>query len=89
MKGPFGDIKSARLIHLKGWLFLVLALIAGIALVLPVFSWQNLVLLLICVWAGCRWYYYLFYVIEHYIDPGFKFSSILDALRYLLKTKNQ
>lgn len=84
-----GDIKSARLIHFKGWLFLILCLIALAGVLIPAFSWQNVMLLTIATWAACRWYYYLFYVIEHYVDPEFKYSSVTDAIRYLLKRRGE
>ena len=80
-----GDIKSARIIHLKGWLFLIVSLLAVSALLIPAFSWQDLALIAIALWAICRWYYYLFYVIEHYVDSEFKFASISDAIRYLIR----
>lgn len=80
-----GDIKSARLIHIKGWLFMLLCIIAVIGLLLSAFSWSNLALITIAIWAGCRWYYYLFYVIEHYVDSEFRFASVSEALRYLLR----
>ncbi|MEI7985503.1 MAG: hypothetical protein WCI55_07725 [Armatimonadota bacterium] len=60
----FGDLKSSVAIHLKGWLFLVLAIIASIGLLIQNPSWQNLALLAIALWSACRWYYYMFYVIE-------------------------
>ena len=39
-------------------------------------------LLAICVWSFCRAYYFAFYVIQHYVDPGYKFAGLLDFLRY-------
>lgn len=84
MKHP-GDIQSARLIQLKGWLFLLLCIIAVIGLLLPAFSWSNLALICLAIWVGCRWYYYLFFVIEHYVDSGFRFASVSDAIRYLVR----
>jgi hypothetical protein len=52
-------------------------------------TFKSLVLLILCVWAFCRLYYFAFYVIEKYIDPGFRFSGVLDALRYVLKSKSK
>jgi hypothetical protein len=45
------------------------------------------VLLVICVWAFCRFYYFAFYVLEHYADPNFRYAGLLDLLRYLLGSK--
>jgi hypothetical protein len=76
------DIKSERLLYWKGALFLLLALIAGGALIALNPNWTNLVLLLITVWAACRFYYFLFYVIEKYADPQFRYAGILSFIRY-------
>ena len=81
----FGDLKSSVAIHIKGWLFLVLAIIASIGLLIQNLSWQNLTLLGIALWAACRWYYYMFYVIAKYVDPSFKFAGLGSFLRYCWK----
>ena len=82
------DLKSPLWIHLKGWLFLVLAIIAGAGLLIQNPSLQNVALLLISLWAACRWYYYMFYVIEKYVDPDFKFAGLTSVLRYIA-TRNK
>lgn len=87
MKGLGGDIKSARLIYLKGGLFLLLGVLCAALLLLEHFSLRTLALLLICIWAFCRFYYFVFYVIQHYVDPGYRFSGLFDFLRYLARRK--
>ena len=82
------DLTSPALIKLKGVLFLVLGLLAGGLLVVQYPDWKTAALLTICVWAFCRCYYFAFYVIEHYVDPGYKFAGIGSALRYLLGRKS-
>ena len=47
--------------------------------------WTRLLLLAICIWAFCRAYYFAFYVIGKYIDPGYRFSGLASAVRHLLK----
>lgn len=79
------DLTSRRAILLKGWLFLLLGLLAGGSLLALNFSWQNAALLAIALWAFCRWYYFMFYVIEHYVDPTFKFAGLGSFVRYLIK----
>jgi len=32
--------------------------------------------MVISVWAFCRLYYFMFYVIEHYVDPGYRFAGL-------------
>lgn len=83
--GP--DLKSPRLLYLKGALFLLLALLAAALLLIEYFSFSHLILLGICVWGFCRAYYFVFYVIQHYVDPGYKFAGLLDFLRYLAGKK--
>lgn len=39
-------------------------------------------LLAIAVWAFCRFYYFAFYVIQQYVDPGHRFTGLLGFLRY-------
>lgn len=81
----FGDITSPRLLCVKAVLFLVLGLAAGALLIVRSPHLATAVLLAICVWAFARAYYFLFYVIERYIDRSFRFSGIVSALRYLAR----
>ncbi len=83
----FRDLKSPTWIHVKGWLFLVLAIIASTGLLVQFFSLQNIALLAIALWAACRWYYYMFYVIEKYVDPEFKFAGLSSVVNYLVNLK--
>ena len=39
------------------------------------------------VWCAARCYYFMFYVIEHYVDPAYRFSGLLAFFRYLLKDR--
>jgi hypothetical protein len=80
----FQDIRSAKWIYAKGILFVLLAVIAGGSLIARAPRLDVVILLLICVWASCRAYYLAFYVIEHYVDAGFRFSGLIDFGKYLL-----
>ena len=82
-----GDLKSAKLIYLKGFLFLVTGLLSVIALLLDSPTLRTAFLLLIAVWSFCRLYYFLFYVIEKYVDPGYKFAGLYSFLVYLLRKR--
>jgi Na+-transporting methylmalonyl-CoA/oxaloacetate decarboxylase beta subunit len=75
------------LIHLKGWLFLLILLVSAGVVLLELPSWRIAVLLVLLVWSSARFYYYLFYVIEHYVDPEFKFAGVGAAIRYLLSKR--
>jgi hypothetical protein len=78
------DIKNPRIIWAKGFLFLVLGLFASALLVWHAPSVKVALLLLISVWAFCRFYYFAFYVIGHYVDPTYRFSGLFSFARYAL-----
>ena len=82
------DLTSHRAILFKGWLFLALGILAGSCLLILVPSMQVFALLAITVWAFCRWYYFMFYVIEHYVDSEFKFAGITSFLKYSLDRRS-
>ena len=41
-------------------------------------------LLVIAVWCFSRSYYFAFYVIQHYVDPGYKFAGLWDFFQYTM-----
>ena len=71
-------------IKLKGLLFLLLGLLSGALLVLEHATLKVGLLLALTIWVFCRFYYFAFYVIEHYIDPNYRFSGLLSFVRYLV-----
>jgi hypothetical protein len=81
------DLADARLIKLKGILFLMVGLLAAALLVLEQPTMKVALLLALSVWCFCRFYYFAFYVIEHYVDPGYRFSGLWSFFRYLMKNK--
>jgi len=82
-----GDLQSAKLIYLKGFLFLVTGMLSVAALLLDSPTLRTAFLLAIAIWSFCRLYYFLFYVIEKYVDPGFKFAGLYSFLLYLLRKR--
>jgi hypothetical protein len=82
-----GDLKSARLIILKGWLFLIAGLVAAGILLFENFSLRTAFLLFVAIWSFCRFYYFAFYVIEKYVDPSFKFSSLWAFFAYMVRRR--
>ena len=46
-------------------------------------SLTTAALIAIAVWAFCRAYYFAFYVVERYVDPGYRFSGLVSFLRYV------
>ena len=79
-----GDLKNPRLIWLKGVLFLTIGSIASWLLLLETPTLKVAMLLGLSVWGFCRFYYFAFYVIEHYVDPTYRFAGLLDFARYAL-----
>ncbi|MCL4206976.1 MAG: hypothetical protein KJ000_31220 [Pirellulaceae bacterium] len=67
---------------MKGGLFLLIGTVASVLLWLESPSLKVALLLLLAVWAFCRAYYFAFYVIEHYADPGYRFAGLVSFLRY-------
>ena len=79
------DLKSKKLIVVKGVLFLIIALCSfGLILIqLPSF---DIVLLLLClIWSACRFYYFLFYVLEKYVDSSLRYAGILALIQAIIK----
>jgi len=81
------DLSNPRVIVLKGLLMLLIALMAGVLLFMQNPGWLTGLLLGCLVFGSCRFYYFLFYVIQNYVDPEFKYAGVLDALRYVLSRK--
>jgi hypothetical protein len=81
------DLTSARLIKAKGILFLLLGLFSASLLFFGYPTPKTGVLLVIAVWSFCRFYYFAFYVIEHYVDPSYRFSGLLSFALYLIQKK--
>jgi len=71
------DLSSKPLIVAKGLLFLALALMTSALLVLETPSLRAAVLMIVLVWSSCRFYYFLFYVLQHYVDPGLRYAGVL------------
>lgn len=84
-----GDLKSAKLIYLKGFLFLVAGSLAAAAILLENPTLQTAFLLAIAVWSFCRLYYFMFYVIEKYVDANYKFAGIHSFVLYLWQKRTR
>ena len=83
-----GDLKNPRIIKLKGLLFLLLGVLSSVLLLLPEFTLRNALLLATAVWSFCRFYYFAFYVIEHYVDPQYRFAGLADFAKYMVRRKS-
>ena len=73
--------------YLKAALFLVIGTVSAALLLAESCSWKTALLLVLLVWSFCRAYYFAFYVLEHYVAPGFKFSGLGSLLAYLWRRR--
>lgn len=81
------DLTDPRLMYLKAILFVFAGVTAGTALLVERMSMRDVFLLIVCVWCFARAYYFLFYVIERYIDPRYKFAGVGSAVVYLVRRR--
>ncbi len=81
------DIQSPRLLYIKGGLFFVLGVLASALLLIDDPRPRTALLLAVAVWSFARAYYFAFYVISHYIDPGYRFAGLASLVRYLARRR--
>jgi hypothetical protein len=81
------DLQNPKLIYLKGFLFLVIGVVSAVLLILERPTWKVVGLLALTVWAFARFYYFIFYVIEHYADPGYRFAGLWSFVVYLVRKR--
>lgn len=81
------DLKDPRLIYLKGMLFLLGCILAAGTLLMENLSLRTAVLLGITIWCAARFYYFMFYVIERYVDPQFRFAGVWSFLVYVMRRR--
>jgi len=81
------DLSKPGIIKFKGLLFLAIGLLSFALLILEHPDLKSTLLLLLTVWSFCRFYYFAFYVIEHYVDPSYRFASLWSFAAYLFKER--
>ncbi len=69
-------------------MFFIIGVVSVILILISVPDWKIAVLLALAVWSFCQLYYFAFYVIEKYVDPGHKFSGLFSFVKYLLKRRS-
>lgn len=90
LKGlPMKQLRGERWITIKAVLFLILGLLAAGLLILDRPTLRVGVLLAISTWSFCRFYYFAFYVIEHYVDPSYRFSGLASFFRYWIRRERR
>lgn len=78
------DLKNPKLIYAKGFLFLFCGVTASVLILLEHPTLKLGCLLVLAVWCFARFYYFAFYVIEHYVDHTYKFSGLWSFFKYML-----
>jgi hypothetical protein len=81
------DIKNPKLLYAKGILFLLTGLLACTAILIAMPSLRIALLLAVAIWSFARAYYFAFYVIEHYVDPSYRFAGLWDFIKYLRRVR--
>lgn len=82
-----GDIERVWLLYLKAGLFVGIGLASTLLLLLTHPGWDVALLLALAVWGFARAYYFMFYVIEHYIDRDHKFAGLWAFLIYVVRSR--
>ena len=81
------DLKDPKWMYLKAVLFLGIGIISLVLIILETQSLKICLLVGLTIWSFARLYYFMFYVIEKYIDPVFKFSGIVSVIKFIVKKK--
>jgi hypothetical protein len=76
---------TPRMIVIKGLLFILIAAVSGVGIVIYSPRIEIFVLVLILIWASARSYYFLFYVLEKYVDPKLQYTGLIDLIRKMKK----
>lgn len=83
------DITNPKILYLKGTLFLLGGLLASAAILIEHPSPKLAALLALAIWCFARAYYFAFYVVQHYADPGYRFAGLTSFLWYLLRKRGK
>lgn len=82
------DLVHPRWIIAKGFLFLVVGgLAVALAFLVPGKGLIFASAYAVSLWAFCRFYFFAFYVITHYVDPAYRFSGLCDFLVWLRRRR--
>lgn len=81
------ELTNVKAIYLKGILFLLGGLLSAVLIIFEQPTLKVIFLLMVSIWCFARCYYFVFYVIQHYVDYNYKFAGLLSFIRYILKRK--
>ena len=83
------DITNIRWIYTKGFLFLFAGILAAGLLLFECPTFKTGGLLALCVWCFTRFYYFVFYVIQHYVDDEYRFAGLWSFARYMMGARRR
>jgi hypothetical protein len=81
------DLTSRTLIVTKGVLFLFLAALSGSLLLAASPGLRTVALVAVLAWSSARLYYFLFYVLERYVDPSLRYSGLFALLKAIASSR--
>ena len=73
--------------YMKAALLLVAGLLSSALLLAERLTLRNAALLAVAIWSFCRLYYFVFYVVEHYMDREYRFSGLASFARFILRRR--
>ncbi len=83
------DLKSKRLILAKGIMFFGIAVVAAALVLFESPAARTAILLALLVWAACRFYYFLFYALERYVDPTLRYAGLIALVRAIQEKRSR
>jgi len=84
-----GDLKRPGLMYFKASLFVVIAVCSSAILIFRDPALETAVLIALIIWSSSRAYYFMFYVIEHYIDGEYMFSGVGSFIKHVIGKKKK
>lgn len=84
-----GDLTNPKWMYLKAVLFLVGGGLSAALVWMEAPTLRVALLIALCVWCFARAYYFAFYVVQHYVDPSYRFAGLIDFARYLLSRRGK
>lgn len=78
------DLQSKWWIVAKGVMFLGIAILSTALLLVDSPKARTFVFAGLLAWASARFYYFLFYVLEKYVDPRLKYAGVIALIQALL-----
>jgi hypothetical protein len=77
-------LTNPKVLYAKAGMFVIGGVLASAGVLLEHPTLKVGLLLALAVWCFARAYYFAFYVVQHYADPGYRFAGLGSFLRYAL-----